>query len=153
MDDADLAGASELLDDTLGGRWQARLGELVDVLDRPGIVAAERARVVGLATWTPGDPVELACLAVAADHRHRGIGAALVEAAVRATGPVAMWLATTNDNLDALRLYQRHGFRIDRVLADGVAASRRLKPEIPMIGAHGIPLLDELVLHRSPGDP
>lgn len=148
MVEADLPAVEALLDDSLGGRRQARLGELVDVLERPCIVACDGERIVGVATWEPGDPAELVCLAVAADHRLQGVGGALVEAVAASAGPVPLWLVTTNDNLDALRLYQRHRFRIESVVAGGVAAARRLKPAIPEIGAHGIPLLDELILRR-----
>ncbi|TNM41872.1 GNAT family N-acetyltransferase [Nocardioides albidus] len=151
--EADLPAVEILLADALGGRRQVRLGEPVDVLDRPGVVACDGPRVVGVATWAAGDPAELCCLAVAADHRGRGIGGALVEATAAAVGPVGLWLVTTNDNLDALRVYQRHGFRIERVVVDGVAHARRLKPGIPLVGSHGIPLLDELVLRRPAPAP
>ena len=94
----------------------------------------------------------LACLAVAATHRHQGVGSALVEAAVHAVTADAIWLLTTNDNLDALRVYQRHGFRIERVVIGGVEEARRLKPGIPATGDYGIPILDELILRRKIGE-
>ena len=51
-------------------------------------------------------------------------------------------------NLDALRLYQRRGLRLQEVRPGGVDAARALKPSIPEIGQHGIPLRDELILVR-----
>ena len=60
----------------------------------------------------------------------------------------ARGLTTTNDNVDALRFYQRHGFRLVELRPGAVDAARRLKPEIPATGAHGIPLRDELELER-----
>jgi hypothetical protein len=60
-----------------------------------------------------------------------------------------LWLVTTNDNLDALRFYQRRGFRITEVRLGAVDEARRtLKPGIPAIGASGIPIRDEIVLER-----
>jgi hypothetical protein len=54
---------------------------------------------------------------------------------------------TTNDNVDALRFYQRRGFRLAALHQGAVDDSRaRLKPEIPEIGEHRIPLRDELDL-------
>jgi hypothetical protein len=54
---------------------------------------------------------------------------------------------TTNDNVDALRFYQRRGFRLAALHRGAVDDSRaRLKPEIPEIGEYGIPLRDELEL-------
>ena len=65
----------------------------------------------------------------------------------RDAGCTRLWLVTTNDNVDALRFYQRRGFRL-RALRPGAVdeARRELKPEIPEIGDHGIPLRDELEL-------
>ena len=59
-----------------------------------------------------------------------------------------MWLVTTNDNLDALRVYQRRGFRLAELRAGAVDAARALKPSIPVTGRYGIPLRDELILVR-----
>ena len=145
--------AQILLDTVLGGRRQVRLGELIEVLDLPGFVAvdtADRNRIVGLATWS-AERAELASMAVAADVRRSGVGTMLVDAvsdAARRVGLDRLWLSTTNDNLAALGLYQRCGFRIIKVVVDGVDRGRELKPSIPLLGAHGIPIHDELVLER-----
>jgi hypothetical protein len=54
-----------------------------------------------------------------------------------------LWVITTNDNVDALRFYQRYGFCLAAVHRGAVDRSRaRLKPEIPPVGAYGIPLCD-----------
>jgi acetolactate synthase regulatory subunit len=54
---------------------------------------------------------------------------------------------TTNDNVDALRFYQRRGFRLDTLRAGAVDEARRgLKPLIPESGRYAIPLRDELEL-------
>ena len=66
-----------------------------------------------------------------------------------AQGEASMWLVTTNDNLDAMRLYQRHRFRLTEVHAGGVDEARTLKPSIPLVGEHGIELHDELVFTRT----
>jgi len=54
---------------------------------------------------------------------------------------------TTNDNLAALALYQKAGWRLSALRPGAVDATRRMqKPGIPEIGEHGIPLRDELEL-------
>ena len=59
-------------------------------------------------------------------------------------------LTTTNDNVDALRFYQRRGFRLVALRPGAVDDARaRHKPAIPGTGAHGIPLRDELDLERA----
>ena len=57
-----------------------------------------------------------------------------------------IWLITTNDNVEAMRFYQKKGFFFVAVHRDAVVAARRLKPEIPEIGNHGIPIRDEIEL-------
>jgi RimJ/RimL family protein N-acetyltransferase len=77
------------------------------------------------------------------------VGTALVDAvaeAARAAGAVRLWLVTTNDNLRALRFYQRYGFDLVAVHRDAIARSRALKPSIPRIGLGGIPIRHELEL-------
>jgi hypothetical protein len=56
-------------------------------------------------------------------------------------------VVTTNDNVDALRFYQRRGFRLTAVRCGAVDQSRRtVKPQIPVTGNYGIPIRDEIEL-------
>jgi GNAT superfamily N-acetyltransferase len=117
----------------------------------PALVAEADGERAGLATYLIEDGdcelVTLDALTLGG-----GIGGALVEAladTARAAGCTRLHVVTTNDNLPALRLYQRHGFVLAAVRLDGVAASRRRKPHIPVTGHAGIPIRDELVLERA----
>jgi len=116
---ADEATLERLLDAELGGRVQARLGEVHDVLALPGFCAWLGDRVIGVATYALiEDRAELAAIAVSRDQRFVGIGSALVEAVaskVVSQGGRELWLVTTNDNVDALRLCQRRGFHLARL--------------------------------------
>ena len=60
-----------------------------------------------------------------------------------------MWLITTNDNLNALRFYQKRGFELVAVHRHAVDESRKIKPEIPLVGENGIPIRDELGLELA----
>jgi ribosomal protein S18 acetylase RimI-like enzyme len=76
----------------------------------------------------------------------------LLEAAAataRERGCRRLVLMTTNDNLGALRFYQRRGFRLVARRPGAVDAARARKPAIPPIGDFGIPLRDELELQRA----
>lgn len=53
-------------------------------------------------------------------------------------------LITTNDNMNAIRFYQKRGFDMVHLYYDSVAASRKLKPSIPMVGDFGIPIKHEI---------
>jgi ribosomal protein S18 acetylase RimI-like enzyme len=146
----DRAWAESRMDSEWGGALQARRGEVVDVLALPGFVADDRSRPLGLATYRlEGDECELAFLE--AFERRRGIGTALLAAVVRAAGRRRLWVVTTNDNLDALRFYQRRGFRLVELRPGAVDAARAsLKPTIGVAGAHGIEIRDELELELRP---
>jgi ribosomal protein S18 acetylase RimI-like enzyme len=146
--EADTDWAESLLSSTLGGRMQARRGELIDVLALPGFVAVHADTPVGLLTYQlVRSECELA--AIASSARQSGIGTALIDALkAHATSERCsrIWLVTTNDNLDALRFYQRRGFVLRALYANALAESRKLKPRISPLGAYGIPLRDELEL-------
>jgi GNAT superfamily N-acetyltransferase len=65
---------------------------------------------------------------------------------VKKKGCERIFLMTSNDNLDALRFYQRRGFHICGIHLDSVKESRKMKPAIPLNGEYGIPLRDEIDL-------
>ena len=145
---ADIAWAETMLGD-MSGRLQARRGELVDVLDASGFVALDdRGNRAGVLTYASRrDGVEV--LYVEALHRQQGVGTALLNALFRLVGDQTVWLVTTNDNLDALRFYQRRGFTIRTVRVGAVDAARAtIKPGIGLVGEYDIPLRDEIELER-----
>jgi ribosomal protein S18 acetylase RimI-like enzyme len=147
----DIAWAEALLRAGMGGRGQARLGEVVDALAFPGFVAEDGGERAGLVTFrAEGRVVEI--VYIEAVTRHEGVGALLMDAVEQGTQPRLAWLVTTNDNLDALRFYQRRGYRIREIRAGAVDDARRaLKPSIPEIGHFGIAIHDEIVLERRFG--
>ncbi|MCB0090708.1 MAG: GNAT family N-acetyltransferase, partial [Caldilineaceae bacterium] len=103
----------------------------------------------GLATYRLLDNVTGELTTLDSLHPGLGVGVALVQAvanAVRTQGCQRLVVVTTNDNLRALRFYQRHGFVLAALRVNALAASRMLKPQIPLVGLDGIPLRDEIEL-------
>jgi ribosomal protein S18 acetylase RimI-like enzyme len=147
LDESDHAWQREQLE-----RWQAvrvvSRGKMFDVLTLPGFVAVRGDERVGLLTYhIEGDQVEVVTLHSLV--HDIGAGSALMAAAqvmAREAGCKRLWLITTNDNLHALRFYQRRGMHIAAVHVNALEESRRLKPEIPLVGMDGIPLRDEIEL-------
>ena len=82
------------------------------------------------------------------DRVHAGALIEAVVSTVAAQGGRELWLVTTNDNVDALRLYQRRGFHLARLDSGAIDRARDLKPTIPLLGRYGIPMRDELMLVR-----
>ena len=131
----------------------ARLDRLEDSLAHPALVAERDGELAGVLTYIlDGDSCEV--LTLHAAERFGGVGTALlraIEQLAAAAGCTRLWVVTTNDNVDALRFYQRRGFRLAALRAGAVEDARaRLKPEIPWTGANGIELRDELELEKVP---
>ncbi len=150
LDPADIAWAEAALDAALAGRWQARRGELVDVLDVPGLIAERDERREGLLCYRLGAG-DCEIEALLATTPGTGIGTALVEELRQRVGGASIRVVTTNDNLRALGFYQRRGFRLVALRSGAVDESRRtLKPGIGVVGEGGIPIRDELELALEP---
>ena len=113
-----------------------------------GFVVESDGRPVGCALWHEVDG-DAELVVIVTTYRGAGAGTALLDAVVeyaRAHAWKRLWLITTNDNTDALRLYQRAGWEWVAWHRDAVSDSRRLKPELPEKGAHGITIRHEIEL-------
>ena len=105
--------------------------------DFAGLLAFSReetptAEVVALNAFTP----------------RQGVGTALLAALPGRLGGgfAQLRLGTTNDNLDALRFYQRRGWRLAALRPGAVDRARTTKPSIPLTGDYGLPIRDEIDL-------
>jgi GNAT superfamily N-acetyltransferase len=129
----------------------ARLDRLERPLDHPAILALDRDVLAGVLTYII-DGATMEILTLHTEEQWMGCGTSLLRAAERTAADAhcqRLFLITTNDNVDALRFYQRRGFRLAEVRPGAVDRSRAvLKPEIPLVGNYGIPLRDELALHK-----
>jgi ribosomal protein S18 acetylase RimI-like enzyme len=137
-----------LIAELWGSEHVAVHGNVLQPAELPGFIAERSRRVVGLLTYQLiGDMLEIVTLN--AIERRIGIGTLLVEAAASTARHFRcheVRLTTTNDNVDALRFYQRRGFRLAELRPGAVDRSRQEKPQIPRTGDYGIPLHDEIDL-------
>jgi ribosomal protein S18 acetylase RimI-like enzyme len=113
-----------------------------------GFIALDGNDWIGLVTYTFPDTD---CEIVSMDslRENEGIGTALIEKVIeeaRANQCRRVHLSTTNDNLRALGFYQKRGFQLCALRVNAMDETRKLKPEIPLIGENGIPLRDEIEL-------
>jgi len=115
----------------------------------PGFVAVQDGEIVGHVSYR-GEGGRCEIVSIDAAPPHEGIGSSLMDAALQAAreeGYEVVWLTTTNDNLDAMRFYQRRGFRLSALRRGAVDRSRAtMKPDIPVVGSYGIRIRDELDL-------
>lgn len=112
----------------------------------PGFIASLNGKPAGLLTYHIDDD---ACEIVSLDSdiEGLGIGTALLEAVRKeavSQGCTRLWLITSNDNIHAIRFYQKRGYTLVAVHRNAIQQSRTLKPSIPEIGFHGIPIRDEI---------
>jgi ribosomal protein S18 acetylase RimI-like enzyme len=119
-----------------------------DVLACPAFLVEAGAAIVGLASYAveaAWDAWVLVMLSVLPDYQGRGGGRALLDAvrdeALR-KGVGRLVVATSNDDLPALALYQRYGFRLAELLPGRIAQHHG--GEFPGFG--GIPVRDEVRL-------
>lgn len=121
-------------------------GQAHDAARASSLVALAAGERVGLATFR-FDHGQCELLTLDALRRHVGIGSALLAGVAQQALDQRcrrLWLITTNDNLEAMRFYQRRGMRLVAVHRGAVDEARRIKPSIPEVGEYRIPLHDEL---------
>jgi len=102
--------------------------------------------IVGLVTYRVKDGV-FEITSLDSLREDLGIGTAMLEkviAIAKARPCLKIIVTTTNDNIHAIRFYQKRGFDLVRLHHDSIKQARVLKPEIPMIGQNGIPIEHEL---------
>ncbi|MGA9365706.1 MAG: GNAT family N-acetyltransferase [Bacteroidota bacterium] len=150
VSETDKTWINRILTDRWGSTGIVSRGVLHAADELPGFVAVEENLPVGLLTYRFEAG---ACEVVSLDSlvEGRGIGSSLlksVEQVAREKRCNRIWLITTNDNLHALRFYQRRGYVLVAVHRDAVKRSRQLKPQIPIVGKDGVPLRDEIELEK-----
>jgi GNAT superfamily N-acetyltransferase len=147
--DADRPALAAFVGERWGSERFAVRGDLVYPARLRGFVAESRLELMGFAAYEiRGDTCELMLLDAVGTGA--GVGTTLVQSvrdAARAAGCRCLSVVTTNDNVDALRFYQRRGFRLAALRPGAVDDARRtIKPEIPEVGDSGIRIRDELEL-------
>ncbi|MDP6822898.1 MAG: GNAT family N-acetyltransferase [Dehalococcoidia bacterium] len=125
-----------------------------DIRELDGFVAADVDGITGVLTCAV-ERQTCEIVTIDALQPGRGIGAMLLDSVRKLAvqrGCKRLTLFTTNDNLQAQRFFERHGFRLAALYPDAMDAVRQIKPKVPATGDNGIPLRDmiryELKLRR-----
>ena len=136
-------------------RWYSMVmvvhGESISLENADGWFASEDEIIIGLITYRIVNS-EMEILSLDSLKENKGIGTSLLNKAVEAatnSGCSRIMLITTNDNLNALQFYQKRGFDIVKLHINAVEQSRKIKPEIPLIGFNGIPIRHEIELEMN----
>jgi len=137
-----------IFNDFWGGNFIATKGIIHNIKDLDGFIAIFKNEKAGLITFRIADN-EFEIVSLNSFVENIGIGSALLEATIKLAKENSkrrVWLVTTNDNIDALKFYQKRNFRLKKIYPDAIKASRELKPSIPLTGNYGIAIKNEIEL-------
>jgi len=138
----------KLFIDNWGSDFIVSRGKIQKPENLRGVIAEENGEKVGLATiHIENNEMEL--VTIDSLKPGRGIGTIILNEVVniaKKENVRRLWLITTNDNMNALKFYQKNNFHLVKIYPNALEESRKIKPEIPEIGEDGIPLRDEIEL-------
>ena len=112
------------------------------------LVAVEHGQLIGhvqIVETSEPEVFEIKSIAVREGRRSQGIGGKLVAAALalcRKSDARLIRVATAAASTEALKFYQRHGFRFQRIIRDFYVPERGYRPT----EVNGIALRDEVIL-------
>ena len=146
VDDSIRKKIKTIIEGTWGSSLIAVNGKLWDSRTMPGYAAISEHEPLGYLLYEFHDGLcEIMVLESVA--QNIGIASALIEQvkqAAKSAGVKKVIVQTSNDNIHAIRFYQRRGFTIREIRLCALDAARLLKPSIPLSGEDGIPLRDEI---------
>jgi GNAT superfamily N-acetyltransferase len=144
----DRRSVEEICDRALGETEIDTYGQTHDVLDGMNLMVDVDGELAGLLSLTHDRGALLVVLlSVYPDYQGKGLGAALMKAAIayaRERSLPFIRVGVSNDDIPLLYFYQRHGFVIEDIVV-GVLAD---DSETAVAGFSGIPCRDEIRLVR-----
>lgn len=147
---ADEESIAKILTEQWGDRLSVSRGKMLDAARLPGFIAEDNAAIIGLITLHFADG-ECEVVTINAFREGAGVGRGLLARAEQdcaQRGISRMWLITSNDNTEAMAFYQKCGWQLVAVHRNALTEARKLKPQIPLIGHHGILITDEVELEK-----
>ncbi|GJQ62706.1 MAG: N-acetyltransferase [Melioribacteraceae bacterium] len=137
----------KILEEHWGSTTIIAMDRVHTIEDLSGFVAIQKNMAAGLITY---EIRKNTCEIVTLNSLipRIGVGSELVSRCIklaREENCEKIWVSTTNDNTDAMKFYQKRGFRFRQIYPDKIDEYRLKKPEIPLIGMNDIPMKDEIV--------
>ncbi|MCX7903369.1 MAG: GNAT family N-acetyltransferase [Caloramator sp.] len=139
-----------LLKDDIIKNWGSEIivskGKIHKIFELPWLIAVSQEEILGYLIYRiENDECELVLLESFC--KNVGIGSKLLkelENIAKKNECKRIFLITTNDNIDAMKFYQKNGFEIVAIHKDAANRARSIKPQIPLIGNYEIPVKDEI---------
>lgn len=144
-----------LVDEFIEQHWYTTTmiirGKEIDMTKTEGFYFSKGEDIIGLITYIVYDNI-LEITSLDSLQENQGIGSKLVDAVIHEAKDRKLQkvvLITTNDNINAIRFYQKRGFDMARLFHNALDISKKIKPEIPLIGENSIPLRHEIEFELS----
>src|ERR1017187_9011189 len=138
----------ELLSNDWCSDFMVTKGQIHHYDDLDGYLAIDNDKIVGVLTFRKfNDEVEI--ISLDSFKENTGVGTALLNKVIdfaKQNSIKRLWLITTNDNLNALRFYQKRNWSLTALYRDAVTKTRKIKPIISITGCYDIPLRHEIEL-------
>lgn len=122
-------------------------GEKIDMTKLDGLAVLSQGEITALLTYRMKPDHICEIISLDSLIENQGTATKLLQKVfdiARTRSCQSVTVMTTNDNLKAIGFYQKRGFDMTRLHYNSVEKSRKIKPEIPLLGDHGIPLRHEL---------
>ena len=136
----------EFVEDNWGANFVISRGKAHSINNLENFVVKENNSIIGLITYYIKDN-ECEIVTIDSIIENQGIGSNLIEIVINIAknkGCKRVWLITTNDNTRAIRFYQKRGFNMINLYPNALEESRKLKPQIPLLGFDDIPIKHEI---------
>lgn len=144
-----------LVDEFIEQHWYTTTmiirGKEIDMTKTEGFYFSKGEDIIGLITYIVYENI-LEVTSLDSLQENQGIGSKLLDAVIYEAKNRRLQkivLITTNDNINAIRFYQKRGFDMVRLYHNALNISRKMKPEIPLIGENSIPLRHEIEFELS----
>lgn len=144
-----------LVDEFIEQHWYTTTmiirGKEIDMTKTEGFYFSKGEDIIGLITYIVYENI-LEVTSLDSLQENQGIGSKLLDAVIYEAKNRRLQkivLITTNDNINAIRFYQKRGFDRVRLYRNALNISRKMKPEIPLIGENSIPLRHEIEFELS----
>jgi len=120
-------------------------GKIYRTEDLEGILVYENQKIIGIGLYyIKNNECEIVLLESFMENK--GIGSEIIERIkiiAKENNCKRIWVITTNNNINALKFYQKRGFCFSNIYINAMEESRKIKPEIPKEYG-GIEIRDEI---------
>jgi GNAT superfamily N-acetyltransferase len=112
--------------------------------DLDGVLVYENSKIIGLGLYKIKNDCEIILLETFI--QNKGIGTRIIERIkeiAKTKFCKRIWLITSNENINAIKFYQKRGLHISNIYLNAMEEARKLKPEIPKF-SNRIEIRDEI---------